>query len=273
MMILIGEQGDGKTTFFKYLACKDEWFNDNFNFKSLDSKAVVEAMSGKWILEMGEMDTMKKDAVTADALKAFVTSQQDTYRVPFGRRPENRKRQCVFCGTSNDVNFLKDRTGNRRFLPVDCNKRKATKNIFDEESARQDFIQAVAEAVHLYKSNPKKEPVLPRHLEAQARQAQSEHLEEDSWVTLITEYLSQTARERVNVLCILDEGFKQDLVKQRRSDINRILTIMRHDIHGWHEIGKARIPNYGNNAVCFERDAPIKEPGFVQLGADEEIPF
>ena len=110
MPVLIGKQGEGKSTFFKYLACNDSWYDDNFNFKSLDNKSVIEAMSGRWILEMGEMDTLKKDAVTADALKAFITSQSDRYRTPFARRPEDRKRQCVFCGTSNDAN--------RNFDPV-----------------------------------------------------------------------------------------------------------------------------------------------------------
>lgn len=74
MPVLIGSQGEGKSTFFKYLSCNDVWYDDNFNFKNLDSKTVIEAMSGRWILEMGEMDTLKKDAVTADALKAFITS-------------------------------------------------------------------------------------------------------------------------------------------------------------------------------------------------------
>ena len=277
MPVLIGAQGDGKTTFFKYLACNDDWFHDNFNFKSLDSKAVVEAMSGKWILEMGEMDTLKKDAVTADALKAFTTSQQDRYRTPFARRPEDRKRQCVFCGTSNDVNFLKDRTGNRRYLPIDCHKERATKDIFNEEEARAEFIQAVAEAVHIYKQNPKRRPVLPRHIELDAMQAQRNHLEEDSWVSLIEDYLDRTSRDRVNALCIWDEAFNQDLVMQRRADISRILTILRHDIKGWHEIGKARIDGYGRGSICFERDSlspnDLNNTGFEDFGDTETIPF
>ena len=285
MPVLIGKQGDGKTTFFKYLACNDEWFEDNFNFKNLDNKAVVESMSGRWILEMGEMDTLKKDAVTADALKAFITSQSDRYRTPFARRPEDRKRQCVFCGTSNDVNFLKDRTGNRRYLPIDCHKENATKDIFDEKKARADFQQAIAEAVHYYKQNPKKLPVLPKHIEIEARQAQAEHLEEDSWVSLIEDYLTTTNRTRVNVMCIWDEGFKQDPVQQKRADINRMLTIMRHDITGWHEVGKARIEGYGRGAICFERDEMLspnreilspsvtKNTGFEPVGDTEEIPF
>jgi predicted P-loop ATPase len=282
MPVLIGNQGEGKSTFFKYLACNEAWYDDNFNFKNLDNKAVIEAMSGKWILEMGEMDTLKKDAVTADALKAFITSQSDRYRTPFARRPEDRKRQCVFCGTSNDANFLKDRTGNRRYLPVDTHKDRATKDIFDEKTARPEFIQAVAEAVRYYKMNPNKTPVLPKNVEADAMKAQTDHLEEDPWVQLIDEYLHETARDRVNVLCIWDEGFKQDVVLQKRADVNRILTIMRNDITGWHEVGKKRIDGYGRGAICFERDTEelqtvtpsvTKGTGFEAVGDTELIPF
>ena len=282
MPVLIGSQGEGKSTFFKYLSCNDAWYDDNFNFKNLDNKAVIEAMSGKWILEMGEMDTLKKDAVTADSLKAFITSQSDRYRTPFARRPEDRKRQCVFCGTSNDANFLKDRTGNRRYLPVDTHKARATKDIFDEKTARPEFIQAIAEAVHYYKLDPDKAPVLPRGIEADAMKAQADHLEEDPWVQLIDDYLHRTDRDRVNVLCIWDEGFRQDAVAQKRADVNRMLTIMRNDINGWHEVGKKRIDGYGRGAICFERDTEQLQTvtpsvtngtGFEPVGDTIEIPF
>ena len=282
MPVLIGKQGEGKSTFFKYLACNDSWYDDNFNFKSLDNKSVIEAMSGRWILEMGEMDTLKKDAVTADALKAFITSQSDRYRTPFARRPEDRKRQCIFCGTSNDANFLKDRTGNRRYLPIDTNKKNATKDIRDAAKARPEFIQAVAEAVYYYKQDPGKIPILPRSIEADAVKAQADHLEEDPWVQLIDDYLHGTNRDRINVLCIWEEGFLQSGVQQKRSDVNRMLTIMRNDIQGWHEIGKARIDGYGRGAICFERDTEqlqtvtpsvTNETGFEAVGDTIEIPF
>lgn len=282
MPVLIGGQGEGKSTFFKYLSCNDAWYDDNFNFKNLDNKAVIESMSGRWILEMGEMDTLKKDAVTADALKAFITSQSDRYRTPFARRPEDRKRHCVFCGTSNDANFLKDRTGNRRYLPIDTHKDRATKDIFNEAEARPEFVQAIAEAVHNYKQNPNALPVLPNHVAADAMKAQTGHLEEDPWVQLIDDYLSRTARDRVNVLCIWDEGFKQEAVLQKRADVNRILTIMRNDIEGWHEVGKKRIDDYGRGAICFERDTERLQTvtpsvtngtGFESVGDTETIPF
>lgn len=262
MMVLIGKQGDGKSTLFKFLACNDDWYDENFNFKDTNNKTTIEKMAGKWFLEMGEMDTMKKDMVTSDALKAFVSSVSDDYRVPFARRKETRKRQCVFCGTSNDINFLKDRTGNRRYLPIDCNATSATKRrIFDYDTARPYFHQVMAEAVAEYKKDPNKVPVLPFELEEQAKLAQMGHLEEDVWVSIIQEFLDADLSYRVNAAYIYDKAFGKDPVDMRKGEAGRILTIMRNDIVGWHEIGKARLNGYGRAGICFERDrvSPIAE--------------
>ena len=288
MMVLIGKQGDGKSTLFKFLACNDDWYDENFNFKDTNNKTTVEKMAGKWFLEMGEMDTMKKDMVTSDALKAFVSSVSDDYRVPFAKRKETRKRQCVFCGTSNDVNFLKDRTGNRRYLPIDCNATHITKRrIFDYDTARPYFHQVIAEAVAEYKADPNKKPVLPFELEEQAKLQQMGHLEEDVWVSIIQDYLDNEPVGRVNAALIYDKAFGKDPVDMRKGEAGRILTIMRNDIVGWHEIGKARLNGYGRAGICFERDqvspneaeggAKVTQgdtsTGFIEVEADEVIPF
>ena len=287
MMVLIGKQGDGKSTFFKMLACNDEWYDENFNFKDTNSKTTIEHMAGKWFLEMGEMDTMKKDMVTADALKAFITTVADTYRVPFGRRPERRPRQCVFCGTSNDKNFLKDRTGNRRYLPIDCEATPETKKrIFNYDQARPYFRQVIAEAVAEYKKNPSAPLVLPYELEEEAKQAQLRHLEEDVWVSIIEDFLEAEPVHRVNAAYIWEKAFDKNPADMRKGEASRIVTIMRNDIEGWSEIGKARLPGYGRGAVCFERDTDAKgdkndtlgdtndgDTGFETVDDSIDIPF
>ena len=285
MLVLIGKQGDGKSTFFKMLACNDEWYDENFNFKDTNSKTTIENMAGKWILEMGEMDTMKKDIITADALKAFVSTVADSYRTPFTVRPERRARQCVFCGTSNDINFLKDRTGNRRYWPIDCHATAATKcRIFDYDTARPYFRQVIAEAVHYYKQHQNEPLTLPQWLEDTARLIQEGHMEEDVWVSIIQDYLDNELVGRVNAAYLYDKAFGRNPVDMRKGETSRILTIMRNDIKGWHEIGKARIHGYGNSGICFERDAEgdtetlsltegDTSNGFVTVPDDEIIPF
>jgi hypothetical protein len=167
-------------------------------------------------------------------------------------------------------------------LPIDTCKKNAVKDIFNEEEARPEFIQAIAEAVYKYKQDPNKTPVLPHNVAADALKAQTEHLEEDPWVQLIDDYLSKTNRDRVNVLCIWEEGFNQDGVLQKRADVNRMLTILRNDITGWHEAGKKRIDDHGRGAICFERDTERLQEmspsvtngtGFEPVGDTTEIPF
>ena len=111
MLCLVGGQGTGKSTFFKYLAIQDEWFTDDV--KRLDDKKVYEYLQGHWIVEMSEMNAVA-NAKSIEETKSFLSRQKDTYRIPYERRAEDRYRQCVFCGTSNDLAFLPfDRTGNR----------------------------------------------------------------------------------------------------------------------------------------------------------------
>ena len=255
MMVLIGNQGDGKSTFFKFLTVNEEWYTDNFNFRDTKNKATIEYMTGKWILEMGEMEVMKKDTVTSNELKAFISSQADDYRVPYEKRPQRRPRQCVFCGTSNDKNFLKDRTGNRRYWPVDCHATEETKaRIFDYKNSKPYLKQVMAEAVAYYKAHPDEDLRLPRRIELMAEEAQDEHLEEDVWVQIIDEFLENELIGRVNAAYIYDKAFGKDPADMRKGESNRIVTILRNDIEGWHEIGKARLTGYGKRGICFERD-------------------
>ena len=255
MIVLIGKQGDGKSTFFRFLACVEEWYSDNFNFRDTKNKATIEQMGGKWILEMGEMDVMKKDTVTSNELKAFISSVADEYRVPYERRSQRRPRQCIFCGTSNDKNFLKDRTGNRRYWPIDCHATEETKaRIFDYKTARPYFQQVVAEAVAYYKQHPDEELKLPDHIQKLAEREQNEHLEEDVWVQIIDDYLDSEFVGRVNAAFLYEKALGKNAADMRKGEAGRILTIMRNDIEGWHEIGKARLNGYGRAGICFERD-------------------
>ncbi|MCM1316308.1 MAG: virulence-associated E family protein [Prevotella sp.] len=81
----------------------------------------------------------------------FIASQQDTYREPYARHPKVRKRQCILLRTTNNYDFLKDETGDRRYYPIDVNIAKATKNI-DKYLTPEYVSQLWAEAVQLYKS-------------------------------------------------------------------------------------------------------------------------
>jgi len=85
----------------------------------------VAAYIGMWIIEVAELAAMKRMEV--EAIKHFTAKSEDAYRGTYGHHVETYKRQCIFFGTTNKYEFLRDMTGNRRFWPVDANGNKATK--------------------------------------------------------------------------------------------------------------------------------------------------
>ena len=148
MIVLVGKQGIGKSTFLRRLSHKNEWFNDNFN--TIEGDAAVEKLRGMWILEMAELLATKKSQ-EIEAIKSFLSSQVDTIRPKYARETEQRPRICVFAGTTNDMNFLSDPTGNRRFLPISCNATERQEILFDE-SCQEFFDQCWAEVFHDWKN-------------------------------------------------------------------------------------------------------------------------
>ncbi|MCA3560682.1 MAG: hypothetical protein IOC82_06580 [Aestuariivirga sp.] len=115
MLVLESEQGKDKSTALKVLAIREDWFTDDLPLNA-ESKRVIEALSGKWIVEAGELKGMRKGG--ADHLKGFLSRSHDRARMSYDRREREVPRQCIIIGTTNDSRYLRDTTGNRRFWPV-----------------------------------------------------------------------------------------------------------------------------------------------------------
>jgi len=113
--VLEGAQGIGKSTGVRLLA-GDAWFFDSPI--TMGDKDGFQTLRGKWIGELGELHSLTRSEV--NRAKAFLSATQDTYRPSFARRSRTFPRQCVFIGTTNATEYLRDETGNRRFWPVRC---------------------------------------------------------------------------------------------------------------------------------------------------------
>ena len=109
MPIFTGPQGIGKSTFLAILGKK--WFSDSLT--TFEGKEAAELIQGTWINEVGELSAFTKQET--QVIKQFLSKTEDIYRAAYGRRTDKYPRRCVFFGTSNDSEFLKDMTGNRRF--------------------------------------------------------------------------------------------------------------------------------------------------------------
>lgn len=178
VIILCGPQGIGKSTMLKKLG--REWFSDSLT--SVQGKEAYEQLHGVWIAELGELYATRK--AESEAVKQFLSKSEDIFRVAYGRRTASFPRQCVFYGTTNETVFLRDRTGNRRFWPVNVGgpHDKSFKDFTEAEVA-----QVWAEAYYLWQQG--ESLYLDKDMEAEAVKAQSAHTEESEKVGLVREYL------------------------------------------------------------------------------------
>ena len=191
MPVLVGPQGIGKSRYVALLAHVPAWYNDNFN--TIDGDAAVEKLRGLWIAEMAELLATKK-AREIEAIKAFITSTKDVIRPKYARETVQRLRVCVFIGTTNNHDFLTDATGNRRFLPVECNATTCNSWMFTDD-AEAHVEQMWAEAVHVYKTE-RPTLVLNAELQEEARRLQEAHTEEHPVVTLATKAIGEKLFEK-----------------------------------------------------------------------------
>lgn len=264
MMVLVGEQGCGKSSFLRYLAIRPEWFNDNFS--TFDTAKAIENMRGMWIVEVGELQAMRR-AKDVEGIKAFITSRVDTYRPPYGRRTEQRPRMCVLAGTTNSQNFLTDTTGNRRFLPVTCHADQRKFLIHDdEERTKSEIIQAWGEAYDAVKRGEYR-LALPSRLEAQAIMAQEEYMEDDVRVGAIQAWLDAYQGDRVCIPQIWKEALKNEYIPITRKETNELHTIMQQSITGWQRIGKQRCQEYGTQRAYGRIE------GFENVPETAKLPF
>lgn len=134
MLVLCGTQGLGKSSILDRLA--QGWFNDSI--LTFEGKDAAELIQGVWIVEIAELNAMKRSDVSR--VKQFLSLRSDRFRPAYGRNVKEVPRSCVFFGTVNDRDFLDDLTGNRRFWPVDVDVHPVTKHVWtdltDEEVAQ-----------------------------------------------------------------------------------------------------------------------------------------
>jgi len=139
MTILSGATGIGKSTLLRKMA-HDRWFNDSI--RSFEGKDASELLQGVWVVEISELEAFAKSDVSR--IKQFLSQTNDIYRAAYGRSVEWHERRCVFFGTSNPGEYLRDPNGNRRFWPIDVGLVKAQKSVFTQLDDEVDQIWAEA---------------------------------------------------------------------------------------------------------------------------------
>jgi putative DNA primase/helicase len=214
LLTLVGPQGIGKSTLLRKLG--QAWFSDSFSFHMIGKKESIEQLQGVWIVEIGELAGMKNAEL--ESVKHFMSKTDDRYRVAFGKRVENFPRQCVFFPSSNNRDFLRDYTGNRRFWPVDMYETKPVKSVFTDLDSEVNNLWA--EAVYLYKHGESLH--LSDELEKQAYDVQGEHREQDERTGIIQRYLDTLLPDNWKDLNVYDRrSFLQGEGLQKEGTVKR----------------------------------------------------
>lgn len=177
VLILQGIQGRGKSRALNALV-GDDWFTDAPI--NVGDKDAILTMRAKWLIELGELSGMSK--ADTEALKAFISTRSDRIRVPYGKRSENFPRQCIFIGSTNKGEYLRDMTGNRRYWPVNvgwCDV-DAIRAERDQLLAEAKFARELGEALWL-----------DQDAEAEGAEKEQKAREvRDAWEDILVEWLA-----------------------------------------------------------------------------------
>lgn len=255
--ILMGKQRSGKSSLIRFLAINDDYFGE---LKDMEGQQAIENLQGKWILEIPEMSAFTK-AKDQESIKAFVSRQRDQYRKPFDRNTTELPRRCIFLSTSNDLNPLVDKTGNRRWYPIEVHSDGY--EIFDHEAEIREYaLQCWAEAKAKLKTE-EMQPFANRNLLKDFAEAQDNAMQDDWRVGAIQAYLERKLPGELT--CVREVAHRAlsanpDMPKEpslvESKDIGKILNMFSD----WERIGSKRIANYGVQK-CWRKkdDAPFPE--------------
>ena len=282
IICVVGDQGAGKSTFFRLLAVEDDWFTDDL--KDLESSKVYEKLQGHWIIELSEM-LATNNARSNEAIKSFLSRQKEIYRTPYERYPKDRPRQCVFAGTTNKISFLpSDRTGNRRFLPIACRESEAEVFILDNEQKSREYIRQMwAEVMEIWKSGKTRLKLGPE-VEAEVRKRQRQFMQEAVDAGLILAFMQDFTEDKVCSKQLFREALHNEYSQPQRWQTNEINDIMNQlirdgTLEGWRYFDSPRRfgSEYGTQKG-WERIPDVNEEvstkcGFEQVTMDEAIHF
>ena len=235
VLILTGRQGSGKSTLARFLALDDAWFTELCDIR--DEKTVGEQLRGKWIVELGELSAFR---ASMEEIKQFATRQTDRYRLAYDRLAQDFPRSCIFIGTTNNPRPLRDRTGNRRFFPVEVTI--GGDWLHEAKDGVIPYIeQSWAEAYALWQQGKLQPYVLPQLREAVAKK-QSDALLDDPRVGDVERYLtSETQGPQTVCIKQLWHEALGETGDPKRSESNFLATLM-DNMPGWKR-GEKKIPS------------------------------
>ena len=237
VLILEGAQGAFKSTAAKILAGPD-FFGDNL--PQMHTREASSYVRGRWIIELAELANVSKAEV--EIVKAFISRTEERFRPAYGRNEVSYPRQCVFMGSTNRTDYLRDDTGNRRFWPVQVSR-------VDVKALEADRDQLWGEAVALYRAG--ETWWLSAAVERIAAQEQSDRMLEDPWTSNVLNCVD--GKTEVCVSQVLGD-MMIEVGRKDRMMSNRVQSILMQN--GWFRSGRLTSGTYnGQNRFIRKQDA------------------
>lgn len=204
MVILKSGQGKFKSTALDIIA--GQWYfsaSDN-----IGSKDFLLSLHGKILVEIAELSAFTKADI--NTIKRVVSDRKDRFRPPYGEKTKDFHRRCVFVGTTNEDQPLKDHTGGRRFWPIDI-------NIVNIPALKRDREQLFAEAIVCFKNGDKWHE-MPEH---ETKMIQEQNRQYDEWEDVILQYIKRQNIDEIKIpelweKCFKDNNSKCDKATQMR---------------------------------------------------------
>lgn len=235
-IILEGKQGIKKSTALKTLG--GEWYADEL--ADLGSKDAALQLAGVWIVELAELDAVTRGEVTR--IKAFMSRCVDHFRAPYGHRVQDVPRQCVFAGSVNGNEYLRDETGGRRFWPVPC-------SVIDIDGLAEVRDQLWGEARDRLATGDEVWWFNTDTLIADATEQQQLRYQADAWDTIVQDFIAN--RDHVSIGDVLGDGMGKSRDQWTQPDQNRIARSLR--LLGWERyqtrVGEKREWRYRRRSI------------------------
>lgn len=218
-LILQGKQGIRKSTFFRLLF-GDEFFTDSVSGTDRDNLLIAHQ---NWCCELAEFETITGKKASGE-LKAFLSKSVDTFREPYARSSRTIKRQCVMVGSVNELEFLVDTTGNRRFWIIPVNSQIDTDKVAKyRDSIWYQAKKAFLEGEFWY---------LEEKYQKESEQLNKEYLYQSTWdCSELDNYLQGFETIGISGKDILKQVFQFELKDINRGHEIKIGQILRKK--GW----------------------------------------
>jgi predicted P-loop ATPase len=212
VLILVGPQGARKSTTFRILG-SPEYFCDTP--MDIGSSNAYMQIHRAWIYEVAELDSIRR--ARNSSTKAFLSAQEDTFRLPYARQTVTLKRHTVFCGTTNKAEFITDETGSRRYWPIQVGK-------MDTDWTEHNRSQLWSEAVVAYKNGEKW--YLENETQEELNKQSSDFRQFDPWHEIVERYIRANGLN-MSTTDLMEQGLKLEKYQMTRASEMRVGDIMR----------------------------------------------